>query len=368
MKVGLTFDVKVPDGLSSDPSSRRSLVDDDLAGRSRPRGLSACSTEPDDLHEEFDSPQTIQAIGDAIASHGHQVSFIGDGRDAVLALLGDPPDLVFNIAEGEGVSRSREARIPALLEILGIPYTGSDPLTLTLTLDKVRTKILVAAADVPTPRHAVIETGAEREQDEILEKLRFPLFVKPAYEGSSKGIRENCLITDPADLAARAMGMLDGYRQPLLVEEFIDGRELTVGLIGNDPPRVIGIMEIQPRIRTGPFIYGVEVKRNWENLIDLVTPAPLHPTQRALVEAMALKAWDAVGGRDVGRMDFRLKDGIPYFLEVNPLPGLSPISGDLVILARGMGIDYRTLVGMILECASSRVFPAQLESAVAGGS
>lgn len=333
MKIGLTYDVKIP-GLQPEASG----------------------PGPDDLQEEYDSPETIAAIAGALRDLGHEVIMLGDGPPAVARMMnGGRPDLVFNIAEGEGIGRSREARIPAVLELLDIPYTGSDPLTLALTLDKVRTKVVVAAEGVSTPAYAVIEDEPATEVEQMLAKMPMPLIVKPAYEGSSKGIREDSLVRDRAKLMPLVERLRAGYRQTLLVEEFVDGRELTVGVIGNDPARVLGIMEIRPRATDRPFVYGIEAKRDWENQVEMLSPAPLTPEVQARVEEASLRAWRAVGGRDVGRIDFRLRDGIPYFLEINPLPGLSPVYSDLVLMARGIGIDYSHLIGRILSSALGRL-------------
>jgi D-alanine-D-alanine ligase len=330
MKIGITYDLKtdVPAGA-------------DL---------------PDDFQEEFDSPTTIEAIAAVLRGLGHQVEKLGDGRPLLERLLAAPPEFVFNFAEGQGVGRSREARAPAVLEMLGIPYTGSDPLTLAVTLDKDCAKRLVSAAGVRCPRGVVIGPS-----DDALAAVRrdngafvYPALLKPAWEGSSKGIRAKCLVDGPKELEEAVAWLRRDHRQPILAEEFVAGDELTVGLVGNDTPCVLGVMRVLPRQATERFVYSLEVKRDWRTQVRYECPAALPAEQLRAVEAAALRAWHALGCRDVARVDFRLRDGVPYFLEVNPLPGLNPESSDLVILARLAGWTYERLVGSILEAALDR--------------
>jgi D-alanine-D-alanine ligase len=333
LRIGLTYNVK---GGASERSSNAP----GLAG---------------DAEEEFDSQETIDSIADAIRAHGHEVELLGDGEPLLRKLLAGPkPDLVVNIAEGTGGGRCREARVPAVLEMLGIPYTGSDPLTLAATLDKDCAKRLVEASGVATPAWALIEDGDLQAAEPRLSRLAFPVFVKPAYEGSSKGVLESSLIENREALADGVARLFEAYRQPILVEEFIDGDELTVGVIGHRPQKILGIMRVVPLKKQGPFIYSLEVKRDWEDVIRYETPAQLSPADTAAVERATLTAWRALGCRDVSRFDFRLRDGVPFFLEVNPLPGLSPRTGDLNMLARGYGVQYPELISRILQAALER--------------
>lgn len=308
----------------------------------------------DDEEEEFDSPETVEAVGMVLRSLGHEVELLGDGEEMIRRLLdGKRPDFVFNFAEGHGADRCRESRVPAVLETLGIPYTGSDPLTLAATLDKDFAKRIVRAAGVATPDWVLVDGDIE-EFRAALEALPLPVFVKPAFEGSSKGILESSLIHDRATLIESVQRLYTHYRQPILVEEFIDGDELTVGLIGNRRPDVLGIMRVLPLKASGPFVYSLEVKRDWERRVRYECPAQLSAADAEAVRQSAVVAWKALGCRDVSRIDYRLRGGVPYFLEVNPLPGLSPKTGDIVLLARGVGIDYRVLVTRILDAAVER--------------
>jgi D-alanine-D-alanine ligase len=308
---------------------------------------------PDDLHEEFDSPQTVSAIADALRELGHQVEELGDGRELAERLLASPPDFVFNMAEGQGVGRAREARVPALLEMLGIPYTGSDPLTLAVTLDKDCAKRLVRSAGVAVPEGRTVHAGSSPAANGFA-PFRFPVIVKPAWEGSSKGIRSKCLVERPDDLGATVESLGGDYRQPVLVEEYVEGDELTVGLLGNGPPRILGVMRITPRNPQRNFIYGLDVKRDFLRQVEYECPARLPEKVLRAVGEAAVASFEVLGCRDVARIDFRLRDGVPYFLEANPLPGLNPETSDLVIMARLCGWSHSRLVHAIWEAAQRR--------------
>jgi D-alanine-D-alanine ligase len=325
----------------------------------------------DDAEEEFDSPQTIDAIAGALRSLGHEVELLGDGAPLLRRLVNPGaaglPDLVFNMAEGTGVGRSREARVPAVLEMLGIPHTGSDPLTLALALDKPMAKAIVAAAGVAVPGGVVVEpVGLKSKVQNPKSPLsdfgpwtldlgrNGPLIAKPAFEGSSKGILGKCLIEDRSKLADVVSELLQAYHQPILVEEFIDGEELTVGVLGNSPPQVLGVMRVVPRSEVKNFIYSLEVKREFTELVRYECPAAFSPKVTAAVEQAALAAYRALGCRDVARIDFRLRDGVPYFIEANPLPGLAPGWSDLVILASALGVEHRELLRRIVAAAAER--------------
>jgi D-alanine-D-alanine ligase len=243
-----------------------------------------------DAEEEFDPPETIQDIAAALRSLGHDVELLGDGEPLVRRLL-DPsaprPELVFNMAEGTGIGRSREARVPALLEMLGIPHTGSDPLTLAVALDKSLAKTIVAAAGVAVPKGVVVQ-GTGRAGDVsppmTLDTLRLPLIAKPVFEGSSKGVLDKCLIDDREKLPGVVAELLAAYDQPVLVEEFIDGDELTVGVLGNSPPQVIGVMRIVSLMDKPHFVYSLEVKRDWVSRVRYECPAQISPADLAAIE------------------------------------------------------------------------------------
>jgi D-alanine-D-alanine ligase len=347
MKIGITYDLK---GDSSSPHFSPREAEGVYYSPSPSRGE---AEGPDDLQEEYDSPATIEAIAEVLRGLGHEVQLLGDGRDFLQRVLADPPELVFNIAEGQGIARSREARVPAVLEMLGILYTGSDPLTQAVTLDKDCAKRLAASAGVAVPRGLVLHSGDDLARL-LPPSFPFPAIVKPAWEGSSKGIRGKCVVDGPAELRDLVEALRRDYLQPVLVEEYIEGDELTVGVLGNDPPRVLGIMGVLPRQPVGRFIYSLDVKRDYVRQVRYECPARLAPDAMEAVLRSALAAHRVLGCRDVARLDFRLRDGIPYFLEVNPLPGLNPETGDLVILAREVGWTYSQLIATILRAALDR--------------
>ena len=310
---------------------------------------------PDDYQEEFDSPATVEAIASVLRGLGHEVAFLGNGRAMLERVLASPPDFVFNFAEGQGVGRSREARVPAVLEMLGIPYTGSDPLTLAATLDKDCAKrLLTGAKHFRTPYGVLIESD-QGPLDALGEGFPFPAIAKPAWEGSSKGIRGKCLVQCLDDLLPVVESLRQDHRQPVLLEEYIDGEELTVGVVGNDPPQVVGVMRVVPLQPAAQFIYSLEVKRDWERRVRYECPARLPGYgDNAFVEKAALEAYRMLGCRDVARIDFRLSKRGLYFLEANPLPGLNPDTGDLIIMARLSGWSYEHLIGGIFQAALDR--------------
>jgi D-alanine-D-alanine ligase len=318
---------------------------------------------PDDLHEEFDSPVTVKAITDVLTALGHTVELLGDGRPFLEAVLKRAPDLVFNFAEGAGVSRSRESRVPAVCEMLGIPYTGSDPLALAVALDKDMTRRIAEGAGVTVPKGITLAPipgdydGTFDEFPPILAEagLALPVIAKPTCEGSSKGIRNRCLIKTAAEFGPTVVELWKNYQQPVLIEEFIAGDEVTIGLVGNDPPQSLGIMQMIPKqVPVTDFVYSLEVKRNWHDAVEYVAPAKLAPAVARAVEADAMAVFAALGCRDIARADFRVRDGVPYFLEINPLPGLNPESSDLCYLVYRMGQTYPDLIRALLDAAVAR--------------
>jgi D-alanine-D-alanine ligase len=329
MRIGITYDLKPDTPLAN--------------------GL------PDDHHEEFDSPTTIDALTAVFRARGHDVVKLGDGRAFLERILKDPVDIVFNTAEGEGIGRSREARVPAVLEMLGIPHTGSDPLTLAVTLDKDCARRLVASAGVAVPPGFVVPPGDDPAELLARHPLTFPVIAKPAWEGSSKGVRTKSLVERPEDLPAAVEWLRRDHRQPVLVEEYIGGEELTVGMFGNADPEILGVMRVVPLKVDPTFIYSLEVKRDYLNRVRYECPPRLPAETLRSVEGASRTAFRVLGCRDVARVDFRLRDGVPYFLEVNPLPGLNPESSDLIIMAGLCGWSHARVVERILDAALERI-------------
>ena len=305
------------------------------------------SHDGDDREAEYDSPATIHAISRAIESHGHTVVPLEATADFPRALLTSSVDVVFNVAEGiQG--RNREAQVPSLCELLGVPYTGSDSATLSICLDKGLAKRLLK--DVDTPEFQVLLTGREK-----LKTFRYPVIVKPNAEGTSKGITHKCVVDDEAGVREVAREIIEKYGQPALVEEYIFGREFTVGLLGERRPRVLPPMEVaflQPSERP---VYDYHCKQDWQRFVRYDVPAQLTKEELRAMERTCRTTFTALGCRDVARVDLRMNaQGRIFVLEVNPLPGLTPDYSDLCLIANGAGLEYRTLIGDILSGAIKR--------------
>jgi D-alanine-D-alanine ligase len=307
----------------------------------------------DDAYEEYDSSETVELIATSLEAEGHTVTMLGGGRQFLSKILREKVDFVFNIAEGRGTYRSREAQVPSILEMLDIPYSGSDPQCLAICLDKALTKKLVALEGVSTPTWRVINDTQELREIESC-RFPFPAIIKPAYEGSSKGIRLTSVVENAKQAIEVIESLLDKYHQPAMIEKVILGDEVTVGIVGNSPPKILGVMRILPKQRNDYFLYTLEVKRNYLELVDYECPAGLEEKVLQRIQASSLKAFQALGCRDFARLDFRISaGGVPYFLEINPLPGLGTHS-DLVIMARKMGWNHRQLISAALNAALER--------------
>jgi D-alanine-D-alanine ligase len=322
------------------------------------RSESHVEGKPDDWQEELDSPKTINALSRSIIDLGHRVTLLGNGPAFVSKLIEttDPVDMVFNIAEGTVPSRSREALVPAVCQLLGIPCTGSDPSALGLALDKAWTKRVVQGAGVPVPKGITLAPGRKAPDLETLKTHglhSFPMLVKPAWEGSSKGIRTRSLVKNPLELEAAIAECQGMYGQPAMVEEFIEGDEVTVGLLGPGDPW-IGVMRILPKKPTSSFVYSLEVKRNWQEMVRYESPAQFPPATIERIKTLAKRVWNELGLRDISRMDFRIREGEPVFLEVNPLPGLDPITGDLCILSKGHGLSHADILRRVISSCAGR--------------
>jgi D-alanine-D-alanine ligase len=312
-----------------------------------------------DLYAEWDDIHTIRAVESALATR-HRVTLVEADLDAFETFRHLRPDLVFNLAEGL-LGSSREAQIPAMLEMLDLPYTGSDPVTLGICLDKRRTKEILACHGVPTPHFALVHSLAE-----IPSHLRYPLMVKPILEGSSKGVTDSALVTDDSALARQLGWVLETYRQPALVEEFLPGREFTVALLGNVPHlRVLPIVEIN--FDTLPAgvnpIYSYEAKWVWdreENPLQIFTcPATLDPGLQDEIEQLCRRAFCVLGCRDWCRIDVRLDAlGRANIIELNPLPGILPRpeqNSCFPKAARAAGLSYEQLICGVVDAACERL-------------
>lgn len=325
------------------------------------KGESPEEGEPPDSGAELDSESTVLAIANSLTAYGHSVELIEGNETAYLRLLKRDVDVVFNICEGLR-GESRESHIPAILEMLGIPYTGSGVLTLAITLDKPLTKKILSFHNIPNAKFQVISS-----EDEIdVNSLEFPLFVKPAHEGSSIGISSDSLCNDNVELFSQVRRLLNTYKQPVLVEEFLPGREFTVAIIGNERPYIFPPMEINysnvPEHHGN--IYSRQFKEQWFEDKYYTCPAPVSLEIEKQIKDTALKTFRVLGCRDLARIDMRLdRNGIPNVIEVNPLPGLAPDYSDYPRIAQKMGWSYEELINAILACALKRYGLSHLISA-----
>jgi D-alanine-D-alanine ligase len=297
-----------------------------------------------DRFEEFDSEETIRALEGAFRAHGHEPVRLGWGPQMLDALDRERVDGAFNLAEGIG-GRGRESQVPAILEMYGIPCTASSALAIGLTLDKALAKTVAKAHGIPTAPF-VVERRPPSAADAARGRaaLHFPLFAKPCNEGSSMGITSSSFCRDEADLD-RAVERLSQYG-PVLVEEFLSGDEYTVGILDG---QAIGVMQVMPKEKEENFIYSLEVKR------DYLKRVQYRMFRDREIEAVALDVWNAFGLRDVARVDIRRdRTGVPNFVEVNPLPGMNPVTSDLIILADGLGWKYDDLIGGVIASAIRR--------------
>ena len=299
---------------------------------------------------EFDRADTIDSIEQALVKLGYKVDRIGNLKQLATRLVaGDRWDLVFNICEGmHGIGR--EAQVPALLDAYQVPYVFSDTLVCALTLHKGMTKDVVRAAGVATPDHVVVNQLSDLKKV----SMPFPLFAKPLAEGTGKGIDGNSKITSSRQLRKVCLQLLEQYKQPVLVERFLPGREFTVGILGTGASaKALATMEIHLLAKADAGAYSYRNKEDWEELVryDLLPAGSL----RQEAEKLALDAWRALGCRDAGRIDLRLDEhGKPGFIEVNPLAGIHPVISDLPMMATKAGMSYLTLIKTIMNSAVLR--------------
>lgn len=301
---------------------------------------------------ELDREDTIDSIAAAVQSNGHTVERIGHAQELVQRLAqGERWDLVFNICEGlHGIAR--EAQVPAILDVYRIAYTFSDPLVMSVSLHKGMTKAILQSRGIPTSPYAEVH----RVEDCATIDLGLPMFVKPIAEGTGKGVTPKSKITSRDEFAPRCEELLNRYKQPVLVEPFLPGREFTVGIIGTgEDARVLGTLEIILNSKAEPEVYSYANKENCEELVAYPLVLPTDPLVYQ-AECIALDAWRALGCRDAGRVDLRCDaDGNPLVLELNPLAGLHPSHSDLPMLATALGMPYEELIRQIIDSAAKRV-------------
>ena len=301
---------------------------------------------------EFDRPDTIAAIEKALIVMGHETRRIGNVKSLVQRLAaGERWDMVFNICEGM-FGPGREAQVPALLDAYEIPYTFSGPLVLALTLDKALTKCLVRSLGVATADFAVVAV----KEDIAAVDLPFPLFAKPLAEGTGLGIDARSKIDSPRQLQAVCLALLDKFKQPVLVETYLPGREFTVGIVGSgSEAEVVGVMEVFLRAEAEANAYSYVNKENSEELVQYAL-AP--EAEAAVCREVALRTWRGLGCLDAGRVDLKMDgEGAVNFIEVNPLAGLHYEHSDLPIICGLVGISFQMLMERIMASAISRVRP-----------
>lgn len=327
---------------------------------------------PADQWADLDSEKTVDALVEAIRAGGHTCEFLEGDATLIDTVRQFKPDICFNICEGH-FGDAREAQVPAILEMLRIPYTGSKVLTLALALDKPMTKRVLAYHDLPTPAFQVFE----RVDESLSSDMHFPLFVKPSREGTGMGVTEKSIVQNESELRERIADTHARYDQPALVERYIEGREVTVGVVGNltgvvarrmpenrEARRIqAGLYFLPPmEVDLQPFtdsdvVYSNRLKVDLADQLNYLCPAPLEDEMVDELNWLTAAVFRVSGALDVSRVDFRLDandNWKPYVLEINPLPGLSPGISDLVIEAAADGIDHTELVNLILETALKR--------------
>jgi D-alanine-D-alanine ligase len=361
-RIGFAYNQK-PDPIAA-PAAELARADEEppSSGGVATLAVPALAAGPDDEYAEWDSAETIAAVERALARHG-QVIRLEATDDFPQRLRETRPDIVFNIAEGLR-GPNREAHVPAICEFYGIPYSGSDPFSLALCLDKARTKEILRAHDVPTADWWLVRSVSEITNGRAA-ALRYPLFAKPVHEGSSKGITERNFVASPDALAPIVIELLERYQQPVLVETFLPGAEFTCGVLGNGPEaRVLPLVGMNfGALPEGALpIYGFEAKWLWdrpeEPLAIFECPASVPDALRVEIEDVVLRTFSALGCRDWARVDVRLDgEGRPNIVEVNPLPGILPDPTENSCLpkaARAAGLDYDALIGACLQAAAAR--------------
>jgi len=309
--------------------------------------------DPIDASAELDGHKTIECLKTALESAGHKVDLIGGARQLIeRQTRGDlKVDLVFNISEGFK-GRNRESQVPAILDLYNIPFMGADALTLGVTLDKVIAKKCFIADAIPTARYfkATLEDNLFE-----LNTIGFPLFVKTLHEGTSKGITQASRVEDFQQLKTQVEHINRNYKQPALVEEFIKGTEFTVGVIGNNPPEAMPVVQyaIAGKTTLGNEFYSY--RHVAEKLVEHICPALIDEKLARRLQDLAVRAYKSVDCRDFGRVDFRVDEvGNPYVLEINPLPNLSP-DDVFVLFGKVKGMSYNQIINKIMDEALERL-------------
>ncbi|MEG1527560.1 MAG: ATP-grasp domain-containing protein [Clostridia bacterium] len=307
-----------------------------------------------DAEAEYDNITTVEAIKHSLELCGCAVELFEEDGAILDKLKESHIDIVFNIAEGHG-GRGREAQVPAILNLYGISYTGSDETTLCVALDKALTKRVLCTYHIKTPKYFY----ASKDKPIKATGLTFPVILKPNAEGSSKGISEVSVVNNHKQLVEVVKHLFNSYHQDVLIEEYIEGREFTVGLLGNGKDvTVFEPMEIKFNKPTQDSycVYSYTVKQIYEQYVQYVCPPELTEQQSKKIKQTAKNIFNILGCNDFARVDFRMaNDGTLHFIEINPLPGLAPNYSDFPMLANFCGVDYDTLIYRILTTALKRL-------------
>ncbi len=307
--------------------------------------------DPPDANAEFDHFSTVDVISNAIEANGFNVKRIGNVSRLLEQLGSLDVDIVFNISEGITIGRNRESQVPILLELAGIPFVGADALTLGIALDKIMAKKIFIYERIPTPKFFEVKTTNELINTD---HCKFPMIVKPRFEGSSKGLTDDSRVKTKEELKRRIEFIINTYKQPALVEEFISGAEFTVAIVGNEPPQVLPVVQVEIDGQTQLNEKFYTFARISSDRLKYLCPAPISPELTKKIQELALRTYQAVECRDFGRVDFRVdKEGKPYVLEVNPLPCLSG-EDVFMFISKAIGITYEEMVGRILNSAFKR--------------
>lgn len=306
--------------------------------------------DPADANAEFDHPSTVEVIANSIASLGYTVKKIGNVNSLLDNIHNLGVDIVFNISEGL-VGRNRESQVPILLEVANIPFVGSDGLTLGMTLDKILTKKILIYEGIPTPKFLEVkDPGGSID----IASMRFPMIVKPRFEGSSKGLSEKSRVKNMIELKEQVDYIIDTYRQPALIEEFISGQEFTVAVIGNNPPEAMPPVQVRidGELNLGDLFYTFN--RISSDRAGYICPAQIDDKLNIKLMDLAARTYKAVECKDFGRVDFRVdENGNPYVLEINPLPSLST-EDVFMFIAKHLGITYDDIIAKIINAALQR--------------
>ncbi|MFH1459381.1 MAG: ATP-grasp domain-containing protein [Candidatus Omnitrophota bacterium] len=308
-----------------------------------------------DSEEEYDEIETIEFLKERLESFGFEVLLVDQDENLFNKLYTGSLDFALNIAEGKGKTRSRESQVPCILEWLNIPYYGSDPVSLAITLDKWLTYIVLKNAAIPVPQMHTVENISQMQELSI-SFGQSKYIVKPRWEGSSKGIFNDSVVSSIDKCRDKVKYIINTYNQPALIEEFVEQDEITVGVCGNETVEILGMMKISQYEACKDFVYSIENKRDWRLRIKYeCAESVIQEKILKQLKQYAIAAFKVLGLRDVARIDFRVDNaGIPKIIDVNPLPGLSPKYSDLMLMSKLHNQKFVDVIDKILTISLKR--------------